>query len=259
MHERNACLTVLVALVAAMAVPARAAETSFENKVATVLAPEGSIKAAVSGQKQMSVDLTAQDQQDQEDFQAESIDARGPGGGPGPRPPSPSPRPPSPRPPSPRPPSPRPPSPRPPSPNPRPNPGPRPGPHPGPRPPSPRPPEHPTHPLPPDHHHGDWDRWHGHPGWGHHHDGWDWDRYGRPHWWGWVIWTGERRAECEAYYGSELRGCNDSCAVENDSCVQSCSTFGDPNCTAQCEVNSRYCRDSCAEDYDQRVITCPAF
>ncbi len=242
MHERNACLAVLVALAAAMAAPARAAETPFENKVTAVLAPEGSIKAAIAGQKRMSVEETAQDEQDLGAVEAESVDAHvpgGPGGG-GARPPSP-----------------RPPAPRPPSDGPR--PGPRPNPRPGPRPPAPRPPERPTHPLPPDQHHGDWDRWHGHPGWGHRHDGWDWDRYGRPHWWGWIIWTGVRRDECVDYYGSRLRGCGDSCAVENDSCQQSCAVFGDAGCAAQCELNSRYCRDSCAEDYDQRVITCPAF
>jgi len=251
--ERKACLALAAALVAGLAATARAAEMSFEDKVIAVFAPQSWVKSAVQSQKTLSTEEAAQAQKDVE---ADAVDRGGPGG-PGPRPPSPRPNP------GPRP-NPRPnPTPRP---NPNPRPGPRPGPHPGPRPgpiphphPAPRPPEHPTHPLPPDHRHGDWGHWPGHPGWGHHHDGWEYDRWGRAHWWGWIIWSGERRAECLDYYGTELRGCNDSCADENDQCVQECGAFGDADCEAQCETNTRYCDDSCQEDYDQRVNTCPAF
>jgi hypothetical protein len=267
MHERKACLVVAAALVAALAASARAVETPFQDQVNAALAPQGAIKAAISDQKKLSVDEAARAQdeltQDDQNAQVEADVAHGPGGGgPGPRPgPQPNPRP-EPRPqPQPRP-EPRP-QPRPePRPQPRPEPGPHPGPQPGPRPgphPTPRPPDHPTHPLPPDHRHGDWGRWHDHPGWGHGHDGWDWDRWGRPHWWGWVIWTGERRAECLDYYGMELHDCKSACAADNDQCVQDCAQYGDPACAEQCGVNSRYCRESCDEDYDQRVSTCPPF
>jgi len=117
---------------------------------------------------------------------------------------------------------------------------------------------HPTHPVPPNRHHQDWGRWKGHPGWGHD-SRWDWDRYGRPHWWGWIIWEGERRAQCLDYYAAELRSCDGAVADENNRCIQACADYNDPACADQCNQNAQYGRDSCAEDYDQRVQTCPAF
>ncbi|MFI5348931.1 MAG: hypothetical protein ACHQ2Z_05260 [Elusimicrobiota bacterium] len=217
MHDRKTSLITVVALAAALAAVARAAET-FENSVNGALDASGPVKVRIGTQKDVSVQTKDQMQKDAaSDAQADSVGGQRPG----PRPPAPHP-------------------PRPPHP-----------PHP------PRPP-HPTHPTPPNRNHQKWGKWKGHPGWGRDRR-WDWDRYGRPHWWGWVIWEGERRAQCLDYYAGELHGCNDSCADENAKCVQACDAYHDADCAAQCESNSQYCRDSCSEDYDQRVQTCPAF
>ncbi len=109
----------------------------------------------------------------------------------------------------------------------------------------------------PQHPHRDWNRWHNHPGWGQYHRRWDWDAYGRPHWWGWVVWRGPQRAACFSHYGAQLNVCSQYVAQEENHCLQSCGPFGDQACVNQCVYNSDYGRAVCREDYDLRVRTCP--
>jgi len=202
----------------AQAQTAQAAAPSFEETVGAALGARSALKTGFTAQKSLSASAETEREQAEADAQ------RGPGGG-GPHP---TPRPPSPRP-----------------------PGPRPGPHPRP---APHPNPHPTHPVPSNRHHRDWSRWPGHPGWGHHDGRWDWDRYGRPHWWGWIIWDVNQRLACRDYYGRELQDCGASCGVENSDCADACD--GDGDCVKQCDYNGTLCQNVCDEDYEEEVRTC---
>ena len=125
-------------------------------------------------------------------------------------------------------------------------------------------PGHPDHHQPdhrPDHRpDGDWNRWHGHPGWGgHFHDRWGWDPYGRPLWLGWIIWSGVGRANCLNYYRDRNINCHADCGAEANACVSNCSIYapGDGSCIASCNNTGVFCNESCSARYDDYWHTCP--
>ncbi len=257
-------------LTAAAAVPLAAsllAAQTFDQTVGQTLgkdaalrSEETSLKQSVERGNNLMLDwqvLEPQQERAEQAAQAFELQHPGPGGQhptPAPRPPAP--RPPAPRPPAPRPPAPRPPAPRPPSPRP---PAPRP-PHPTPRPPHPGHPGNPGrpgHPAPrPGDRHGDWGRWPGHPGWGHHYGRWE-ERGGYWIWWGWVVWHGEHRAECLAYYDNLHTQCNGACEDEHADCTELCG--GDADCAEQCTLNSDFCFDGCEQEWQGHSATCPAW
>jgi hypothetical protein len=126
--------------------------------------------------------------------------------------------------------------------------------------------EGPEHRVPdhrPDHRpDGDWNRWHGHPGWGgHFHDRWGWDPFGRPLWLGWVIWSGIGRANCLNYYRDLSVRCHADCGAEANACVSNCSIYapGDGACVASCNNTNVFCNESCQARYEDYYRTCPIF
>jgi hypothetical protein len=237
MKTRMTCFAAALVVLAAAGI-ARA--QSFEQSVNAVLNNDSALSVQMSSLKQC-IDKDAVQMQDsatqtadvQEDSQAEDLEGRGPGGGggfhpaPAPYHPQPAPHPqPEPF-------------------HPQPQPGPHPGPHPGPQP-GPHPGPHPGH-------GGDWNHWPGHPGWGAHYGRWNWDAYGMPHWWGWVIWPGMAYGSCVGYYEGLLSSCDQNCQQENDSCVESCDSYSDSACAAQCNSDESYCTSTCQEDYNMNV------
>lgn len=114
---------------------------------------------------------------------------------------------------------------------------------------------HEPHPIPHPHPgpfphpgHGDWNRWHGHPGWGHDHDRWQY-RDGRWVWWGWTPWVVGRGA-CDAYYAGTYRACADTAWESDASCHASCAEAGgDPYCNEACTDETRNALNSCEWSY----------
>lgn len=123
---------------------------------------------------------------------------------------------------------------------------------------------HPDHHWPdhrPDHRpDGDWNRWHGHPGWGsRYHGRWGWDPYGRPLWLGWVIWTGWGRASCLSYYRDLNVSCHAECGGEQNACASNCSLYapGSVECLNSCSTTAVFCNESCSARYEDYWRTCP--
>jgi hypothetical protein len=70
------------------------------------------------------------------------------------------------------------------------------------------------------------------------------------------VYEGGRGAACYEHYDRLERECNNACEYENNSCISTCSQWGDTECVAQCAENSNYCRTGCGEQHSLYIGRC---